>query len=963
MLKLMRFSAFFLLFIYFPVFAQDPPEIHWKAIETNHYRLIFAEELSIEANRVANLLEANYISTGGSMGGRHRKLPIVLRNQSAIPNAFVSLAPWKSEWYHVPLPFKEMGSTEWYELLVIHEGRHVFQFGQADRRINRLFRLLGGERIQSLAGFLMIPGWFWEGDAVVNETLLSESGRGRQPYFNREIRALLLDGTRYSYRKALHGSLKNEYPNYYHYGYLMSSHVSRKYGSEALSKIIYQTLKWPIIRNPFNPFSAAAKKVTGRSTSQLFHDAMDEMSNVWKNQIEGIQFTELEVLSPGNLKYRTDYLFPGYDKEGNLYAVKRSLSQVALLVQLNDGVEEKVITELPSIVEKFGIHIADGFAVWNEIQPDRRWTKLSWSNIVLYDLKNGVRKQLTEKARYFSPAISADGSKIAVIEFTETRECFLVILDRVTGKILDRFPSPGNTSILNPRWSENGEKIVFASHQLNGKSISIINLSNGEIKKIKPESWEELFKPIFYNNYIIYESSYSGIDNLYATEISTGATFQITSVKVASSNAVISTNKKDLVFNDYTSKGDRIVSIPIDQDQWVPIESVNIRNDTTTDSLMIKNPSSETKSLTKKYDITDYNHFGSFFNFHSWEVTLEKVEPTFSLFSDNVLGTASFHFRTSYNRNEKKLFSELRGGYRGWYPILSGGFGWGERLNPETLDVPVGRADTAKSHLTHFWQEQRFDIRVTLPVINRLIGVKTEALNITTTLQRTTTSNHEVAFTWPERDDLPDTTLANEAADGTIFPITLETNYAFYTEDAPRDVMPRKGAEVDVAITNTPFKSEFKGSRAFFGTAVFLPGFFSHDAVRVFGALEKKKDEGYPFKSLVEMPLTYEYVFHEEVKSLTAYYRTPLFYPDRGLDMMPLMGWLKFGYVKRVSLDIFGEWMRGSDGKAAQDYLTIGAGFTFEASAFHLPFMFPISILYAYRPTRGVGSVEFRLVF
>ena len=111
------------------------------------------------------------------------------------------------------------------------------------------------------------------------------------------------------------------------------------------------------------------------------------------------------------------------------------------------------------------------------------------------------------------------------------------------------------------------------------------------------------------------------------------------------------------------------------------------------------------------------------------------------------------------------------------------------------------------------------------------------------------------------------------------------------------------------------------------------------------------------------MPLTYEYVFHEEVKSLTAYYRTPLFYPDRGLDMLPLMSWLKFGYVKRVSLDIFGEWMRGSDGKAAQDYLTIGAGFTFEASAFHLPFMFPISILYAYRPTKGVGSVEFRLVF
>ena len=247
----------------------------------------------------------------------------------------------------------------------------------------------------------------------------------------------------------------------------------------------------------------------------------------------------------------------------------------------------------------------------------------------MYDLKNGVRKQLTEKARYFAPAISADGSKIAVVEFTETRECFLVILDRVTGRILDRFPSHGNTSILNPRWSENGEKIVFASHQLNGRSISIINLSNGEITTIIPESREELFKPIYYNNYIIYESPYSGIDNLYATEILTGETFQITSVKVASSNAVISTNKKDLVFNDYTSKGDRIVSIPIDQDQWVPIQSVNIRNDTTTDSLIIKNLSSKTKSLTKKYDITDYNHSGSFFNFHSWGIHSRKCRTDF----------------------------------------------------------------------------------------------------------------------------------------------------------------------------------------------------------------------------------------------------------------------------------------------------------------------------------------------
>ncbi|MCS5583421.1 MAG: hypothetical protein NZ777_07905, partial [Pseudomonadales bacterium] len=109
MYKLKCSSTFFLFFMLSSISAQDPPGLRWKQIETNHYRVIFAEELSIEANRVANLLEANYFSTGSSMGGRHRKLPIVLRNHSAIPNAFVSLAPWKSEWHHIPLPLKEMG--------------------------------------------------------------------------------------------------------------------------------------------------------------------------------------------------------------------------------------------------------------------------------------------------------------------------------------------------------------------------------------------------------------------------------------------------------------------------------------------------------------------------------------------------------------------------------------------------------------------------------------------------------------------------------------------------------------------------------------------------------------------------------------------------------------------------------------------------------------------------------------
>ena len=43
--------------------------------------------------------------------------------------------------------------------------------------------VLFGENGRALANAAAIPDWFFEGDAVYNETLMSTQGRGRLPYF------------------------------------------------------------------------------------------------------------------------------------------------------------------------------------------------------------------------------------------------------------------------------------------------------------------------------------------------------------------------------------------------------------------------------------------------------------------------------------------------------------------------------------------------------------------------------------------------------------------------------------------------------------------------------------------------------------------------------------------------------------------------------------------------------------
>ena len=53
-----------------------------------------------------------------------------------------------------------------------------------------------------------IPNWFYEGDAVYNETILTNQGRGRLPLFINAYPSLWYAGKNYSWMKLRNGSLE-----------------------------------------------------------------------------------------------------------------------------------------------------------------------------------------------------------------------------------------------------------------------------------------------------------------------------------------------------------------------------------------------------------------------------------------------------------------------------------------------------------------------------------------------------------------------------------------------------------------------------------------------------------------------------------------------------------------------------------------------------------------------------------
>jgi hypothetical protein len=203
-------------------FGGNPSSIKWQQINTDTARIIFPKGLDSIAQRIAAVaheLQKNYSNT---IGSKVDKINIVLQKDATISNAFVALGPYRSEYYLTPPQNAfELGAQNWPDNLAIHEFRHVQQYNNFNIGLSKATSVLFGENGRALANSASVPDWFFEGDAVYNETLLSKQGRGRLPLFFNRYKSLYDDKKRYSYMQLRNGSLRHYIPGHYELGYLL----------------------------------------------------------------------------------------------------------------------------------------------------------------------------------------------------------------------------------------------------------------------------------------------------------------------------------------------------------------------------------------------------------------------------------------------------------------------------------------------------------------------------------------------------------------------------------------------------------------------------------------------------------------------------------------------------------------------------------------------------------------------
>ena len=80
-------------------FGGNPPSIKWNQVNTPAAKVIFPVGLDTEGVRVANIVSQMNGAIQPTIGFKQRQVSILMQNQTTITNAYVQLAPFRSEFF------------------------------------------------------------------------------------------------------------------------------------------------------------------------------------------------------------------------------------------------------------------------------------------------------------------------------------------------------------------------------------------------------------------------------------------------------------------------------------------------------------------------------------------------------------------------------------------------------------------------------------------------------------------------------------------------------------------------------------------------------------------------------------------------------------------------------------------------------------------------------------------------
>lgn len=864
-------------------FGGNPPSVKWRQINTDTVRIIYPVGSDSQATRVASIVHYLAANKPVSLGDQLRKVNIVLQNQTIIPNGYVQLGPFRSEFFLTPqLNNFGQGSISWTDQLALHEYRHVQQFNNFNNGLSKTMKTLFGEEGFALAINTSIPDWFYEGDAVFNETILSKQGRGRIPQFLNAYPALWVAGKNYSWMKLRNGSLKDYIPNHYDLGYLLVNYGRSKYGADFWTKV---TKDASAFKGLVYPFQKAIKRYTGISYSNFIKDAFDS----YKNELNTITNTA-HFVSIENDKKFASYTFPYIVGDDSILFQKRSYRQRPAFYIKDKTGEHLLRYRDISIDEHYSYR--NGKIVYAAYENDTRWSWKDYSVLRILDIKTGEQKKLTKQSKYFTPDISADGSLVAAVKIGLNGQSELHVLSAETGAIIQQIHLSEINLFTDPKFITN-DSVVVAVRQLDGHmALAIVNLANAGINIITPPSFNIIGFPCVNGSTIYFSASFGGNDNVFVFDRGEKKLFKVTDGQLGDYQVNVLGDK--IVWSSFTADGYRLQTTNVGEKQWDEIAN------STTDSLFEKFTVSTQAGIGdvlldkvehRNFESKNYKKGTNLLNFHSWRPYYEDPILTYSLYGENVLNTLQSEVYYLYNQNERTSATGFTMTYGALFPYLNVGSEY--TFNRQELIGNRWRT----------WNQLDSRIGLSLP------------------LQHTsgkTFKNFTASSFYVFRNELNKGFYKDSLGNTSLSYLSHAINWSQQIQRTVQDIYPRFAYSFSTSYRHAMSSTE---GRQFNGNAgLFLPGFVNtHNLVINASFQERDTLNQVSFGNRFAYSRGYTGRYFSRMWKVGANYHFPLMYPDWGFGNML--------YLQRVRANLFYDYTKiySRDKTLTRDQRSVGA--------------------------------------
>lgn len=572
-----------------PSAAAFDPTLQFHAIETPHFRVTYHTGLEDVAQHVASTAEAIYDDMTKVMGHvpEADKTEILLTDTAESANGSATALPYNALRLLVTAPedMSPLGDVDdWFLELVTHEFTHILHTDNIHGIPVLVNRIIG----KQFAPNQIQPRWILEGLAVYQESERTSGGRLRSSQWDMYMRADVLednvaglDQISNSVRRWPQGNLWYLYGSHFIkwiqgvYGPSTFPRVSRDYGA--------QVIPWGMQRS--------IRRITGKTYDELYPEWIKSMQRDYGAQAESIRkaglregrqltFHGQDARYPrwipkgawpehqgGLLYYREDQ----HDRPG-LYAVDVTRDGSGAVVAV-DPKQRHPIARVP--VPSYASFQPDGGVVFGATEVYRNvfsygdLERMAPGATSRFGTPDGGRERLTEPAlRASDPAVSPDGRRIVFTQnHAGTRS--IHIADLVDGHLENIEPlvtTPVLEQSFTPRWSPDGTHVAYSTWRQGGyRDIRYVDVGARSWRMITSDraiDGAPAFTPD--GKWMLFHSDRTGVMNVYALELATGVTKQVTNVINGAYMPDVSPDGKTLAYIGYTKKGFDLFAMPLD---------------------------------------------------------------------------------------------------------------------------------------------------------------------------------------------------------------------------------------------------------------------------------------------------------------------------------------------------------------------------------------------------------------